>query len=468
MKDVIIIGAGIAGLSAGFELSKNNMDFQILETSSRVGGNIESLNTAEYLTECGPHTFSSNSKETLELIKELEIEELLIEASKQSKKRYVYKNNQLLPIPHGLKDFFNTDLLSKDAKFTILEEFFIQREEKEESIEGFIGRRFGREVLKNLVQPFLNGLFGGDVQKLSANAVFPKLKELEKNYKSIFWGTILSGNFKKIFKNLTLYSFKHGMETLPLAIYDKIKNKVTLDVKEITISKAKDFYIVTFKSNNKIINYTTNSILFAIPAYSLSNYSYIFPREYLIDLLQFDYCPIAVVNQVVDKSKIKLFPDGNPDGFGFLCTKEPHRKLLGSLFSSTIFPERSPQDKALITSYLGGAHFKKIQDMNEEEIKSLATKETSEIFQVTNQSEIETLNVKLYKNAIPQYNLGHLEKIKRIEGFMNNNSGLFFTGNYLYGISINDTVKTSKKVVDKVMDFVKLIKVDKKEALATK
>ena len=196
MKDVIIIGAGIAGLSAGFELYKNNIDFQILETSERVGGNIETLKIGDYLIESGPHTFSSTSKETLELVKDLGIEDLLQAAHPKAKKRYIYRNNQLIAIPAGLKEFIKTDILSREGKMTLLEELFIKKEEKEETVQDFSERRFGREVLKNFIQPYLNGVFAGDVQKLSADAVFPRLKDLESRYRSIICGIFLSQKFR--------------------------------------------------------------------------------------------------------------------------------------------------------------------------------------------------------------------------------------------------------------------------------
>lgn len=451
MKDVIIIGAGIAGLSTGFELQKNNIDFQILETSDRVGGVIETLKTGNCLIESGPNTFSSFSQDLLDLVNELGIEEELIEASSSSKKRYIYLNNQLMPLPSNLSEFFHTQILTKKAKWTIFEELFIEKEEKEESVEDFITRRFGREVLKNVIQPFLNGIFAGDVKKLSANSVFPKLKDLESRHKSILLGLILS-NSKQFFnpsKKLTLYSFKEGMEFLVQEIYKKIKNKVTLNTKDIEITRAKDCFIVTFKVNNKTINYPTSSVLFATPAYSVLNYSHLFPSKHFLELFNIEYAPISSVNQAIDRSKLNM----DLDGFGFLSTKEPHRKLLGAIWTSSIFPSRAPSDKALLTSYIGGVHYKKITDQSNEEIQTIVTKELCETLHISDHHALETINIKTYINAIPQYNIGHLERVKKVETLMDKNYGLFFTGNYFQGISINDTVKTSKMVIEKIKRF---------------
>ena len=452
MKDVIIIGAGIAGLSAGFDLHKNNIDFQILEPQDRAGGNIETLKIGDYLVESGPHTFSSLSKETMELVKDLGIEDLLQEANPKAKKRYIYRNGQLITIPSGLKELIKTDILSKDAKMMLLEELFIKKEFKEETVQDFVERRFGREVLKNFIQPYLNGLFAGDVQKLSANAVFPRLKDLENKYRSIICGMFLSQNFRSSFKGLTLYSFTDGMETLPNQIHSRLKNKITLGAKDIEISRAKDFFIVNFKVNNKTINYTTNSILFAIPAHAMSEFAYLLPKGYASEITQIEYSPIATVCQAVERSKVSVF-NGMPDGFGFLCTKEPHKKLLGTIWTSSVFPDRAPSDKILLTSYIGGALNKKIIDQSEEEIASLTAKETAETMHISDPNSIETIYVKVHTNAIPQYNLGHTNRIKKIEELMDKNTGLFFTGNYLYGISINDTVKTSKAAVERIKQF---------------
>lgn len=452
MKDVIILGAGIAGLSAAFELYKENIDFHVLENTERVGGVIESLQLDECLVENGPHAFSSANKEILNLVYELGLDESLIKAPPSSRTRYVYLSNQLIPVPTNLFDFFRTRLLSKEAKFTIFEEFFVKKVEKEETVEEFFNRRFGREVLKSLIQPFLSGVWAGDVKKLSVNAVFPKLKEFESKFKSVFLGFLLSKSFKGSFKNLTLYSFKEGMETLPGEIYKKIHNKVTLQAKDIEISKAKDFFIVSFKVNNKVINYTANSILFALPAYKIPDFYYLFPNSYVSDFLGIEYVPICTVSQLVDKLKIKF----DLDGFGFLCTKEPHRKVLGSIWTSSVFSGRAPVEKVLLTTFIGGAGYKKVIEQSEEEIKNITSKELCEILRIEDQSCVETIHIKKYENAIPQYTLGHVERVMHIEELMNKNSGLFFTGNYLYGISLNDAIKTSKEVVQKIKKYLDL------------
>ena len=449
MKDVIIIGAGISGLSAGFELHKSDIDFQILECSGRVGGNIQTLKRDDYLVETGPHAFSSASRNILELVNDLELADVLQEANPESRKRYIYHNGQMMPVPAGLKEFLNTELISKDGKMTLLEELFIKKESKEETVEEFINRRFGREVLKNIIQPYLNGLFAGDVQKLSAPAVFPRLKELERKYQSIIVGGILSSFGKRSFKKLTLHSFNEGMETLTKAMYERLKSKISLNVQDIDIAKAKDFFVVNFKVNNKVINYTTNTILFALPAYKMYEFVYLLPPEYRADFAGIEYAPLAVVNQAVKKSKVKI----DVSGFGFLCTKEAHRKLLGSIWTSSVFPDRAPSNKILLTSYIGGALYKKIVDQPEEEINALVSKEIAETMKISDQSAINPIHIKVNPYAIPQYNTGHLEKVKRIEELMGKDLGLFFTGNYLRGVSINDSVHTSQNTVSKIKHY---------------
>ena len=263
-----------------------------------------------------------------------------------------------------------------------------------------------------------------------------------------------------------MYSFVDGMEMLPNQIYNKLKNKITLSAKEIEISRAKDFYIVNFKVNNKIINYTANSILFAIPVYAMSEFAYLLPKGYASEITQIEYSPIATVVQAIEKSNVGVYRS-TPEGFGFLCTKEPHRKLLGTIWTSSIFPNRAPSDKILLTSYIGGALNKKIIDQSEEDIANLTAKEVSESMQISDVNSLQTLYVKVHTNAIPQYNLGHKDKIKKIEELMDKNLGLFFTGNYLYGISINDTIKASKAAVEKIKGFLSTV-VKSQEVLVKK
>ena len=462
MKDVIIIGAGIAGLSAAYELSKKQMDFQVLEINDRVGGNIQTIDTEGALVESGPYTFSSSSTEIMNLVKELGIEEQLLESNPSSKKRFIYLDSQLKQLPTGPIEFFKSDLLTKEGKWTLLEELFIKKEEKEESVEDFFTRRFGREIVKNIIQPFLNGIYAGDVKKLSINSVFPKLKTLEDKYKSVILGGVLSSNFGTAAKKMTLYSFIEGMEALPKTLYEVLRNKITLNVKNLEITRARDFFVVNFKSNNKTINYTASSILLAIPAHRVSNFNSIIPDEYISDFSQIEYVPVATVAQKIEKTKV----DNNFEGFGFLCEREPHRKLLGTIWVSSIFPNRIQSDYHLLTSYIGGSYFKKVADLDDDETASLASKELSEILKL-DQNLFETLFVKVHKLAIPQFNIGHNDRIKRIESLMNTNYGLYFTGNYLYGISINDTIKTSKQIVEKIQKFLNTV-VKKQETLVIK
>ena len=456
MKDVIIIGAGIAGLTAGLELEEAGIDFQILESSNRAGGMLESVRKDNYLVETGPHLFSSVSAEIMELVKKLDLKEELIEANKDSKKRYICLNSNLISLPRNPVDLYKSGLLSKDAKWTLLEEFVIPKEIKEETIEQFFLRRFGREVLKNIIQPFLIGVYAGDVVKLSANAVFPELKELEKKYGSILGGFILSGKFKKLSSKCTFYSFKDGMETLGKRAGEKLKNNITFNTSDLQVTRAKDFFIVSYKVNNKQMNYTANSVLFAVPAYKIMDYSHLFPNKHFMELFETEYMPMVVVSQSIDKSKIGV----NLDGFGFLCAHEPRRKLLGTLWESSIFLDRAPAEKALLTSFVGGAYHKKVLDQSEDEIISLISKELAEILQISDKNAFETVHVKTYPKAIPQYYVGHLEKVKRVEEMMDKNYGLFFTGNYIRGISVNDTIKTTKSVVKKIKRFLSTVRND--------
>lgn len=457
MKDVVIIGAGIAGLTAAYELSKDSVDFHVIETSDRVGGNIKTKKVDGFSIEEGPYTLTSSGKDVLGLVSELGLDESLVEAKSESKNRYIYHQKKLIPVPMSPKELYKTELLSSDGKKTLLEEFFISKVDKEETIEEFVSRRFGREVLKNLVQPFLCGVYAGDVKKLSANAVFPKLKEIESKFKSVLIGLPLSKGLQFKKDKHTIYSFKEGMEQLPKEIYKRIQKRVSLSVSKIEVVRAKDYFVVTYEVGGKTISYTTNAVLFATPAYTVLNYSHLLPNKKSIELFETEYLPLATVSQIVDKSKVKT----KLDGFGYLCTKEPHRKLLGTIWTSSIFPQGN--DKALLSSFIGGAYFPKVASAKESEVKNQVSKEVAEILKISKPSELKTINYKLYPKAIPQYYLGHGERVSEVEKIMDSEYGLFFTGNYLYGISINDTVKTSKKMVNKIKVFLEKVKLKSKD-----
>ncbi|MBI2091606.1 MAG: protoporphyrinogen oxidase, partial [Deltaproteobacteria bacterium] len=243
----VVIGGGIAGLTAAWRLFEAGRQFTLLEQSGSVGGCIKTLNERGYLLELGPNTFLNSSVELWDLAKSVGILDLKIETpEKIGKKRYVFKNDRLAAVPAGPKILFSP-ILSARGRLRLLAEPFIKSKYArsstnayaDESMASFVKRRLGDEVLNYLVTPFVSGIFAGDPERLSIKAIFPKLAEAEQKFGSIFKGM---SSLKGEIKSSGMGSFIAGIGTLPLAIESRLKDSIIKNAAVQEISRLNNGY----------------------------------------------------------------------------------------------------------------------------------------------------------------------------------------------------------------------------------
>jgi len=406
---IAIVGGGISGLSVAYYLSKSGFDITLFE-KDKIGGKAYTQKVGNYLMEEGVNGFLNNSSKTLELCKEIGIEP--IKANENSKIRYIY-DDKLIKIPTKPLEFITSDIFSVFGKIRLLKEFFIKPVcDKEESVAQFAKRRLGEEFYKRMMIPMLAGIYASTPEITSMNAAFPKLKKVECEYGSLFKGMIALKRGGA--PTGELHSFKYGMSEM----IDKLKSsiKATFIKKEINdIDELKNF----------------DKVVIATESFEASKI--LKKYEKLSSLLnKIAYNPVAVVG--FDYKEIK------PISFGILTVKE---KSLGILMDKYIFPNRNG-----IRVMVGGARYPQIKDMSEEEIIEIAKKDVEKI---TNAKDPIFTWVKVHKNAIPNYSLGHLDLVKEIEEEAKK-ANVYLIGNAYNGVSFNDCIKNGFNLAKKIKE----------------
>jgi oxygen-dependent protoporphyrinogen oxidase len=443
-QSVGILGAGISGLSAAYKLSQNNIDITVYEKDNQVGGAIKTNSKNGWLVEEGPNTLMVKSKEFWDLLEDLNLINSSIEASKTAQKRFIVKNGHPTPLPMSLGSFLTTNLFSVKAKFRLLKEPFISKSNKEdESIANFITRRLGREPLDYAVNPFVSGIYAGDPKTLSVKHTFEPLWKMEQQH-----GSLLKGAFKRDRKNdspkRALLSFKNGNQQLPQTIADNFRKSIQTETTIQSVVKKGGKWIVKGQQNNSAFSEEYDVILSTLPAHLLPT---IFEDSIFKPLNSLPYAPLSVVALGFSDGQV-----GHPlNGFGMLIPEAENRKTLGVLFSSSLFPGRTPDNHQLLTCFIGGARNPKLAGKHKQELQEVVLSEISELLNITGKPVFS--HFRFWPKTIPQYEVGYDHILNQITEIEDLKKGLFIDGNFRGGVSVPDCILSGFETAEKVQTF---------------
>ena len=455
-KKIVIIGAGISGLTTAYLLNKEGYDVVVLEQKDQVGGSIETIDANGFLFDRGPNSGLETTSLIQQLVKELNLEDQFVYANREGNKRYILRNGELLPLPMSPPTFFNTKLFSGKAKLRLLAEPFIGRSKDGyyQSIAEFVTRRLGKEFLDYAINPFVAGVYAGKPEELSVKSAFPKLYALEEEYGGLIIGTIRSIRKRKKSKEVSkqsakMFSFKDGMKVLPEAIAEKLGNRVSTGAEVTSVRKtAEGNYGVTFRDGKQNLTLLADVVLSTVPAYKASELFGHFDESLAKHLNEIYYPPVMVLYLVYEKSVV-----GQPlDGFGFLIPEKEEKSFLGAIWSSVIFPNRSDDTKAAFTIFIGGSRDAGFVDDVEQMVIDRARREFELIMKIS--AEPVLISKRLWPKAIPQYNLGYVEHENFFDHFEKDNRGIFLGGNYRGGISVGDCIKNAELVANKIKKII--------------
>ncbi len=457
-KHCVVIGAGLSGLASAYFLQRFAaaaglaLKVTVVEGTSRIGGKIWSTQEEGFLCERGPNGFINHNSETLSLCQELGLHDQLVNSNPTSQKRFIYADGSLHGVPMGLSDFLKSDLLSFGGKFRLAAEFFVPKSiGGDESLATFAMRRLGKEALDKLITPMASGVFAGDPATMSFQASFPRIHALEQNQRSLIlaylkarWG---KANLKgaPVGNDGGVTSLLNGIQTLTDALAVAVGTSNIVCNQAITGVK---FHENKFIVSGQDFEVSTDMVVCATEAPSAAQIFHNFDFQLSALLSQIKYAPLAVVCHGFAPGVLEQ----ELSGFGYLLSAQEALPILGTLWDSSIFPNRAPAGGALLRTMVGGARFPDLIECNDAELLSLVKQSLFTIVGIKAQASLE--KVYRYSKAIPRYDLGHNALVAAIEAQAATYGKLFFLGNAFHGVAINDCVRNAKAAATKIINLI--------------
>ncbi|UCH45012.1 MAG: protoporphyrinogen oxidase [Nitrospiraceae bacterium] len=454
MKKIIIAGAGLSGLTLAYTLLKKNREYDItvLEPEKRTGGKVWTDRTEGYLCEKGPNGFLDNKPKTLELCASLGIDP--VRSNENAKKRFIFMRNRLNPLPESPPAFLKSDIISWPGKLRMLYEIIASKGPADETVADFIIRRLGKEALETLIDPMASGIYAGNPYTMSITSCFPRIKELEQEYGSLIRAMIKIQKQKKlqnkgkgdsevsVAPGGRLTSFFNGAQTLTDTLTEKIGDRLRLGVSVEGISRNGNDYRLHTSAGDM----DADIVVLASPAYASSTIVKDLDGELSKLLGRIPYPHLSVVCFGYKREKVNR----SLEGFGFLVPHKEGRKILGTLWDSSVFPNRAADGHVLLRTMIGGAKHPDIAGLEDNNIIDIVYDELKSVMGLT--TEPDMVRVYRWDKAIPQYLLGHNKLLAQIDDRLTASPGLYLTGNSYRGIGMNDCVANSYALADQIAE----------------
>jgi oxygen-dependent protoporphyrinogen oxidase len=442
----LVIGGGISGLVCAYALRKAGIEAQLVEASPRPGGVIQSITRDGFLLELGPQSFS-NTPALRQLCAELGVSNEIVEAPPHAP-RYVLINGKLQPVPLSLPAFFTSSLINASTKWSLLRDIFGKSTppDADESIAAFTRRKFSAQLLDRLVGPFVSGVYAGDPERLSLRSAFPQLYEAEKSSGSIVRGMLRLAKSKKGPRERpTLQTFRSGNETLVRALSTNLGPALQSNARITNLTKNSDAsFEVHQQIEGKENSLSASALIFATPPDTTGKLLATLDSTFESLLSPVEFAPVAVVSLGYPKSATAH----SLDGFGFLVPRSAGLRVLGTVWNSSLFPGRAPDGQALLTSFVGGTTDPAAAKLTPDNLAALVHREISSILSIHREPTFS--NITIWPRALPQYTLGHADRMAAVATLLKSNPGIWLTGNYLHGPAIGTCVEQALATAEEV------------------
>lgn len=436
---VAIIGGGISGLASAFYLKHfdENIQISIFEKCQELGGKMKTRKINDFYIEEGTNGFLSNKPDTLDLVKLTNSEDLLLKSDDLARIRFIYKDKLHL-LPESPKAFLETKLLSFKGKLRVLMEFIIpaKKNDEEESLQSFGYRRVGKEMSDVFLDAMVAGVYASSPSKISVNAAFPLVVNLEKQYGGLFKGMIQKRK-KSAGPGGVLMSWKQGVSTFIDLLAKLSKAKIYLNTSIKSLEKGDCGYIL---NHDKSLVF--DKVILSTPAFVSSLLVKDISKTLSQKLNLIEYSPISVVGLGYENLNHDL------KGFGLLTTSSAKQPILGVLWDSSIFSDRA-SNKKLLRIMIGGQRDKELALKSEIELIKLAKEGVKNTMGVSDEPDV--CFVKRYERGIPNYKIGHLNNVEEIFKELEGIEHLYLNSNAYKGVALNDCIKNSKICAKKVL-----------------
>ncbi len=450
---IVVIGGGISGLACAWRLQRLGASVLLLEQEDRTGGVIRSISRDGVLFEAGPQSFLL-APALADLIAEAGLQDDLQLANPRAP-RYVVIGGRLRKVPLGPLGFLSSGLISARTKARLLSEPFRHATppDDDESIAAFIRRKFGDDLLDRLVAPMVSGIYAGDPERLSLRGAFPALHQWEKQFGSVLRGMIKSrpakdespGGNQRSSSRPGLAALAHGNESLVARLAERLGDSVQRGARVLSISRAPAgsearFEVVSNRAGQRE-TIPAAAVVVAAPArVAASLLAPLLPAA--AELAGIEYAPVAVVAGSYSTEHLS-----RPlDGFGFLAPRAEHLRVLGTVWNSSLFAGRVPEGQTLLTSFVGGMTDPAAAGLPDEALYQTVESELRRVLGLLLAPRVRCAH--RWPQAIPQYNLGHAELLRRVRAALAESPGLFLAGSYLEGPAIGACVAVSNRVAE--------------------
>jgi len=468
-EKVVVIGAGISGLACAYRLKQLGIHCLVLEAKERAGGLIATVRRNGFLFETGPQCPRFPAS-VWRLVRELDLENEFV-AGDPKAKRYIFSGGRLHSAPFSPTGLLTTRLVGVTSKIRILSEAFrySQPPAHEESLSDFVERKFGADVLDNLVDPFVSTIFLGDSHKMGMESAFPALVQWERDRGSLVRGAIRARKSKRDAQTSdgfsadsgrngatlhvtealpSLGSFRTGMARLPERLSETSKAEIRYGTRIVSVEPfpgpdgtSKGEWRVCLSGDEEI---TTNQLILAVPAYVAAGLVEISIPQLAAHLKAIEYAPMCVVSSAYERSRVA----NRLDGFGFMVPRREGLRTICTFWNSSLFGARAPEGHVVMTSFAGRELRDSFGEISEEECAQVVEAENARILGIA----AKPLEHVVWKDpqALPQYNVGHARRVAEISSILSTQPNLYLAGNFLRGRSIGDCVEVANRVAEDV------------------
>ena len=460
MTRIAIIGGGISGLSAAFAIEEwrrrgSEVEYTLYESSSRFGGVLRTEHIHGCVVEAGPDSFLTEKPWAADLARALGLGDQLIGSNDATRKTYILTHGRLVEMPDGLMFMVPTKILptgmsplfSWKTKLRITQEMFHppRAVDHDESVAAFIERHYGSEMVDRLADPLLSGVYGGEAANLSVRAVLPRFVEMERMHGSLGRGMLAARKKMRSWKNSAppiFTSLKNGMQTLADAIVAQLTpTSLRINTTAAAIEPQAASWLVSAGMQSDVFD----AVILALPAGAASSLLRMAGPELSAELAAIGYTSSITVALGFDKDVRQTLPPG----FGFLVPRSEGKRILAATFVHNKFPHRAPEDRALLRCFFAGKNAEDVWPLADDQIVAIVRHELQEILGL----RADPLFTRVYrwKSAMAQYNVGHLDRLDRIERLRQKLPGLALAGNAYRGIGVPDCVRSGTDAVKQLL-----------------
>ena len=470
---VAIVGGGISGLSTAFALQERAaaaglaISCTVLDAGPSWGGKIVTHRVGDLVTEAGPDSFLSQKPAGLQLVEKLGLADQLINTNETGKKAFVYSGGRLCELPEGLVvitpgqigPFLKSGLLTMSglARMGLDLVMPAKRSQEDESLASFFRRRFGRQAFERMMEPLMAGIYAGDAEQMSVNATFPRFPELEREHGSVIRGMMAARKTglpqgSTAPRRTMFVSLRNGLEDLVNALVRRLTEQsvmlrsgaVVESLRVRSHQLGRWTYDVMLNDGSAL---SVDSLVLATPAYVSGEL--LRPLTPIAGGL-LDMIPYASTATIAMAYPVSVI-GGAVRGFGFVVPRAEQRDLIAATWTSLKWPHRSPSDRLLVRCYVGGVGREAILQLDDEALVARVKSELKLICGVT--AEPTYVEVNRWMKAMPQYLLGHLERLEQVDAALSRYGGLVLTGAAYRGVGIPDCIRDGAVAADRVIRY---------------